>query len=159
MEPRRCTGMPLRPDRYRHAVVPHIYIDGAADAVAFYRRAFGAEELFRIARTDGTILHAELAICGSVVMLGDPADPLYGEPRALGGTSAGLHLFVDDNAELLRRAVAAGAKMVRPPTEMAYGANSASVLDPFGHVWVLLTWKEDLAPAEMERRGRAALAG
>jgi PhnB protein len=150
--------MTLRPDRYRNAIVPHIYVDGAADAIAFYKKAFDAVELFRIASPDGRILHAELSICGCIVMIGDPDDRLYGEPRKLGRCTAGLHVFLDDNEALLRRAVAAGAELVQPPTEMFYGANSASLRDPFGHVWVLLSWKEDLDPAEMERRGNALLA-
>jgi PhnB protein len=149
--------MAMRPDRYRNATVPHIYIDGAAAGIDFYERAFGAVELFRIARPDGRILHAELSICGSVVMLGDPDGTLYGEPRKVGRCTAGLHLFVDDNAALLRRAIQMGAQEIQPPTDMFYGASSASVRDPFGHVWVLLTWKEDLEPAEMERRGNAVL--
>jgi PhnB protein len=146
-----------RPERYRNAIVPHIYVVGAANGIAFYQRAFGAVELFRIAHPDGKILHAELSICGSVVMIGDPDDRLYAEPRAVGRCTAGLHIFTDDNATLLRRAVAAGAEEIQPPTAMFYGANSASVRDPFGHVWVLLTWKEDLDPAEMERRGNELL--
>jgi PhnB protein len=145
----------MKPRRYGDAVVPHIYVDGASDGIAFYKRAFDAVELFRIAAPDGRILHAELSILGAVVMIGDPDDELYAEPKALGRTTAGLHVFVDDNAAVLRRAVEAGAEQVQPPTEMFYGANSASVRDPFGHVWVLLTWKEDLEPAEMERRGKA----
>ena len=107
------------------------------------------------AAPSGRILHAELSIHGAVVMIGDPDGALYAEPRTLGRTTVGLHLFVDDNAAVLRKAVEAGAEPVQLPTEMFYGANSASVRDPFGHVWVLLTWKEDLAPAEMERRGKA----
>lgn len=148
----------MRPDRYRNAVIPHIYIDGAARAIEFYARAFGAEELFRIAGPGGKILHAEVSICGSVIMLGDPDDRLYAEPRALARTTAGLHVFTDDNAALLRRAVDAGAEQVQPPTDMFYGANSASLRDPFGHIWVLLTWKEDLSPVEMERRGQQFFA-
>jgi PhnB protein len=148
----------LRPQRYHDAVVPHIYIEGAAKGIAFYKEAFGAEELFRIARPDGKILHAELSILGSVVMLGDPDGKLYAEPKALGRTTAGLHLFVDDNAAILKRAVAAGAREVQAPTEMFYGASSASLQDPFGHVWVLLTWKEDISPAEMEQRGKVFFA-
>ena len=97
--------MALRPHRYRNAIVPHIYVDGASDAIAFYRRAFGAVELFRIARSDGKILHAEISICESVLMIGDPDNELYGEPRALGRCTASLHIFADDNEELLRRAV------------------------------------------------------
>ncbi len=92
-------------------------------------------------------------------MIGDPDDRLYGEPRVLGGCSVGLHLFLDDNKALLRRAVDAGAEEIQAPPEMFYGANSASVRDPFGHIWVLLMWKEDLDPNEMERRGKALLGG
>ncbi len=146
------------PERYRNAVVPHIYVSGAAEGIAFYKRAFGAVELFRIAHPDGKILHAEISIAGSVIMIGDPDDRLYGEPRKIGRCSAGLHLFLDDNEALLRRAVEAGAELIQPPTEMFYGASSASVRDPFGHVWVLLSWKQDLDPAEMERRGNALLS-
>jgi PhnB protein len=146
-----------RRERYRNAIVPHIYVDGASGAIAFYKQAFGAKELFRIAHPDGRILHAEISICGSVVMIGDPDGKLYGEPRALGRCTAGLHIFLDDNEALLRRAVDAGAEEIQPPTDMFYGANFASVRDPYGHVWVLLSWKQDLDPAEMERRGKAFL--
>jgi PhnB protein len=150
--------MAVRPSRYRDAVVPHIYVARAAEAIAFYKQAFGAVELFRIAHPDGRILHAELSISGSVVMIGDPDEKLYGDPRALGRCSASLHILVDDNEAVLRRAVEAGAEQIQAPTRMFYGASSASLRDPFGHVWVLLTWQEDLEPAEMERRGNAALA-
>jgi len=138
--------------------VPHIYVDGASEAIAFYKRAFGAVELLRVSHPDGKILHAEISISGSVVMIGDPDEILYGAPRSLGRCTASLHIFPNDNAALLRRAVAADAVQIQPPTDMFYGANSASVRDPFGHVWVLLTWKEDLAPAEIERRGKALLS-
>lgn len=97
--------MTIRPDRYRNALVPHIYIDGVSDGIAFYKRAFGAVELFRMARPNGKILHAEISIGGSVVMIGDPDDKLYSEPRVLGRCTAGLHIFLDDNGALLRRAV------------------------------------------------------
>jgi PhnB protein len=151
--------MDKRPDRYRNAVVAHIYVDGAAEAIDFYKRAFGAKELFRVAGKNGKILHAEIAICGSVVMIGDPGDSdLYGEPRKLGGCTAGLHIMVDDNEALLRRATAAGAKQVQSVTDMFYGASAGSVRDPFGHVWILLAWKEDPDAAEIERRGSALLS-
>jgi PhnB protein len=146
-----------RPARYRNAVVAHIYIDGASEGIAFYKRAFGAVELFRVTRPNGAILHAEISICGSVVMVGDPDDKLYAEPRMLGRCTAGLHIFPDDNAAVLRRAVEAGAEEIQQPTDLFYGANSASVRDPFGHVWVLLTWNENLEPGEIERRGNALL--
>ncbi len=149
-----------RPARYWNAVVPHIYVEGATEAIAFYEQAFGAEVLFSVARADGKVLHAEIAIGGSVVMIGDPTDPaLYGEPRRQAACTAGLHIMVDDNAGLLRRATDAGAQQVQPVTEMFYGARSCSVRDPFGHVWVLLTWTDDLTPAEIERRGAALSKG
>ena len=150
--------MIARPDRYSNTVVPHIYVDDASKAIDFYKQAFGAVELFRIAYPNGRILHAEISIQGSVVMIGDPDNKLYGEPRALGRTSASLHIIVNDNEALFRHALQAGAQQIQPPTNMFYGANSASLRDPFGHVWVFLSWREDLEPAEMERRGNALLS-
>jgi PhnB protein len=88
-------------------------------------------------------------------MIGDLTDKRYGDPRSLGATTAGLHIFTDDNALLLGRAIAAGAEEIQPPTEMFYGANSAALRDPFGHVWILLTWHEDLAPSQIEARARS----
>jgi PhnB protein len=149
--------MQPRPERYLNGVVPHIYVARAAEAIEFYERAFGAVELFRVARPDGRIVHAELSIHGSVLMIGDPDEKLYGDPRALGRCSTSLHIFADDNAAVLRRAVEAGAEQIQAPTEMFYGASAASLRDPFGHVWVVLTWREDLPPQEMERRGNALL--
>jgi hypothetical protein len=96
--------MTLRLGRYRHAILPHIYIDGAAAAIKFYRQAFGAVELCRIAQPSGRILRAEISIAGSVIMLGDPDERLYAEPRKLGRCTAGLHILVDDNAALMRHA-------------------------------------------------------
>jgi PhnB protein len=148
----------MRPDRYHDAVVPHIYVAGASDAIAFYKKAFGAQELFRVAGKDGKIVHGEVAICGSVFMIGDPGTSgLYGDPRKLGGCTAGLHVMVDDNEALLRRATAAGAEEVQAVTDMFYGASAGSVRDPFGHVWVLLSWKDNPDAAEIERRGAALL--
>ena len=144
--------MTRRPERYRNAIVPHIYIDGADRAIAFYVRAFGAVELFRIAAPNGKIVHAELDIAGSVIMLGDPDHRLYEEPRTLGACTAGLHIMTDDDAALIERAVRAGCELIQPPTPMLYGARSASVRDPFGHVWVVLAWVEDLSPQEVQAR-------
>lgn len=151
--------MAMRPDRYRNAVVPHIYIDGADAAIRFYKDAFGAEELFRISRPDDRIMHAELSLYGTTIMLGDPDERQYAEPRQVGRCTAGLHLFVDDNASVMARAVEAGCEQIQAPVDMFYGASSASVRDPFGHVWVLLTWKEDLEPSEMERRATRDVSG
>jgi PhnB protein len=146
------------PARYKNAIVPHIYVDGTSEGIAFYKRALGAEELFRIAKPDGKILHAELSICGSTVMIGDPDGKLYSGPKSLGRTTAGLHIFVDDIDTPLRRAVRAGCEEIQPPTKMFYGADSASMRDPFGHVWVLLSWKKDLGPDEIEQRAKEYFA-
>lgn len=116
--------MAERPDRYRNAIVPHTYVNGASDAIAFYKNAFGAVELIRIAHPNGRILHAEISICGSLVMIGDPdSEQLYGDPRTLGRTSASLHSLVDKNQALLERAVGVGAKEIQSPTDMFYDAN------------------------------------
>lgn len=139
--------------------MPHIYVDGASDAIAFYIKAFGAVELFGVARPNDRIIHAEISICGSLVMIGDPdSEQVYGDPRRLGRMSASLHIFVDDNHALLERAVGTGATEIQPPTDMFYGANPASLRDPFGHVWVLLSWREDIDEAEIERRGNALMS-
>ena len=101
-----------------------------------------------------TSLNSTSEILAVARLIGDPDnEQVYGDPRKLGRTSAGLHIFVDDNQALLDRAVRAGATQVQPPTNMFYGANSASLQDPFGHVWVLLSWKEDIDPGEIQRRG------
>jgi len=143
-------SMSKPPTRYDKAIIPHFYVEGAAEAIEYYKKAFGAEELFRVADEQGRIVHAEFTVCGSVVMMGDPLDRRFADPRKLGACTVGLHVFVDDNAALLRRAVACGSEEIYPPTDNHYGASSASLRDPFGQVWVLVSWKEDLSPAEIE---------
>lgn len=151
------------PDRYRHAVVPHIMVDDADAAIAFYRRAFGAREDFRLEAPNGGILHAEISIGPSVLMLGDAgADEAgastWAAPAALGGrTSVTLHIFVPDVDGLAERAVAAGAELLQPPTDMFHGDRTAILKDPHGHLWVLLTHVEDVS--EEELRSRLAAAG
>lgn len=150
--------MPAIPDRYRYAAVPHVMIEGAAEAIAFYVTAFGAEEVMRIAHPDGRILHAEIRIQDSVLMLGD-AEGEFLSPPAAGGTTAGLHVYVEDVDALYRQAVAAGAESLQPPADMFYGDRTVMLKDPFGHVWVFLTHIEDLSPEELARRGNALLRG
>lgn len=140
------------PEAYRNAVVAHIMIDGAAAAIDFYVEAFGAEELFRLGRPDGRLAHAEVRIQGSTLMLGDAEPPVFRAPAAVGGTAVALHVFVDDVDTLTRRAVAAGAELLQPPTDQFHGDRTAILRDPFGHVWIFLTHLEDLEPAEIARR-------
>ncbi|WP_432176660.1 VOC family protein [Streptomyces sp. Tue6028] len=142
------------PETYRNAVISHLMIDGAAAAIDFYTRAFGAEELFRLDGPDGRIVHAEVRIQGSTIMLGDAEGPLFRAPTAVGGTTVGLHVFVDDVDTLAHRAAAAGAELVQPPTDQFHGDRTTILRDPFGHVWVFLTRLEDLTPDEVARRAR-----
>ena len=149
---------PTTPDRYRHAVIAHIMIDGAAEAIDFYGEAFGAEELFRLAGPDGEIMHAEIDVHGSVLMLGDAAG-IFKSPTEAGGSTVGLHVYFDDVDALTERAVAAGAELLQPPTDMFYGARNAMLRDPYGHVWVFLTHLEDVPQEEFARRAARQAAG
>lgn len=145
---------PSAPERYRTAAIPHLMVNGADDAILFYRKAFGAQELFRLAGWDGRIVHSEVSIEGSVFMLGD-ADGDFAAPPDLGGTSVGLHVYVRDVDAFADTAVAAGAELIQPPTTMFYGDRTVMFKDPFGHIWVFLTHLETLTPQEVERRGAA----
>lgn len=142
------------PETYRNAVVAHIMIDGAANAIDFYARAFGADELFRLEGPDGRVVHAEVRIQGSVIMLGDAEGPLFSAPTAVGGTTVALHVFVEDVDALTRRATAAGAELLQPPTDQFHGDRTSILKDPYGHVWIFLTHLEDLTPEEVARRAR-----
>ncbi|MET8806290.1 VOC family protein [Streptomyces sp. NPDC004546] len=142
------------PEIYRNAVVAHIMVDGAADAIDFYARAFGAEELFRLDAPDGRIVHAEVRIQGSTIMLGDAEGSLFRAPTAIGGTTVGLHVFVEDVDAVARRAAAAGAEVLQPPADQFHGDRTTMVKDPYGHVWIFLTHLEDLTPDEVARRAR-----
>jgi PhnB protein len=145
------------PEAYRNAVVAHIMLDGAADAIDFYARAFGAVELFRLDGPDGRVLHAEIRIQGSTLMLGDAEGPHFHAPTTAGGTTVGLHVFVDDVDALAQRAAEAGAELLQPPADQFHGDRTAILKDPYGHVWVFLTHLEDLTPAELARRARELL--
>ncbi|WP_042364215.1 VOC family protein [Streptacidiphilus neutrinimicus] len=125
------------PEQYKYAVIPHVMVDGAAEAIAFYATAFGATEHFRRENEDGRIAHAEITVHDSRFMLGDAHTP-YAAPGA-GGCSVGLHVYVPDVDGLTTQAVAAGAELLSPPTDMPYPARRAVLRDPFGHIWVFLT--------------------
>jgi PhnB protein len=127
-------------------------VDGAAEAIRFYAEAFGGEELFRIADPAGAILHAEVSIKGSTVMVGDGGRP-FKAADAAGAPTVGIHVFVDDVDALSEQALRAGAELLQPPTDMFYGARSVILRDPFGHLWIFLTHTEDLPLDEITRRG------
>jgi len=150
--------MPVKPvpDGY-HTITPYLYVKGAAKAIDFYKAAFGAEEIMRFPAPDGRIAHAEIRIGDSPIMLADehPEMDVLG-PQSRGGTTAGFAVYVPDVDQRVARAVAAGAKIVRPVQNQFYGDRSGTLNDPFGHQWTLATHVEDVPPAEMERRMKAA---
>ena len=142
-----------------HSVTPYLRVKGAAQALEFYRKALGAEERFRMPMPDGKIGHAEIVVGDSVVMLADefPQMNIKG-PQSLGGTSVSLMVYVADCDAAFKRAVDAGAKVLRPVIDQFYGDRSGTVIDPFGHEWTLSTHTEDVPPAEMDKRAKEAFA-
>ncbi len=143
------------PDGY-HNVTPYLIIKGATEALDFYKRAFGAAELFRLDAPGGKIGHAEISIGDSRIMLADACEESpTSDPQVLGGSSVGLYVYVEDVDVLFGQAIAAGAKAVTPVQDQFYGDRSGTLQDPFGHIWFLSTHKEDLAPEEINRRSEA----
>lgn len=144
--------MPVKPipEGY-HAITPYLIIDGAAQAIDFYKKAFGATELFRMPDASGKrIGHAELKISDSHIMLADESPTMgYRGPKAVGGTPVSLLLYVDDVDTVIPRAVAQGAMIVQPIKDQFYGDRSGTIHDPFGHVWTVATHKKDVSPEEM----------
>jgi PhnB protein len=144
-------GKPI-PEGY-HTITPYLSIKGAADAIDFYKRAFGATEVMRFAQPDGRIGHAEVRIGDSRVMLADEfPDMDFRSPHAIGGSPVHLHMYVDNSDAIVNQAVAAGAKLVRPVQDQFYGDRSGSVADPYGHVWHVSTHKEDLSMEDLQKR-------
>jgi PhnB protein len=144
-----------QPDGY-HAVTPYLIVKDAAAAIEFYKKVFGAIELFRLGGPDGKVGHAELMITDSIVMLADEA-PQMGSlaPPTIGGSPVRILLYVENVDDVVPRAVAAGAKIVRPVADQFYGDRAGGIEDPFGHYWHVATHKEDVSPEEMKRRAQA----
>ncbi|HEV8616981.1 MAG TPA: VOC family protein [Methylomirabilota bacterium] len=147
------------PDGY-HAVTPYLSIRGAADAIEFYKRAFGATEHTRLTQPDGRIGHAEVQIGDSRVMLADESPEMdFRSPHSIGGTAVTLHLYVENVDKVVSQTLAAGAKLIRPVQDQFYGDRSGTVADPYGHVWNISTHKEDLSMDEIRRRAAAQHKG
>jgi PhnB protein len=140
-------------------VTPYLVCQGAAEAVAFYKKAFAAKVRVSMPGPDGKVVHAELQIGDSMVMLGEES-PAMGAlaPPTVGGTPVHVFLYVPDVDRWFARAVSAGAAANRPPTNMFWGDRYAGVSDPFGHKWLLATHVEDVSPREMARRSAEAMA-
>ena len=151
---------PVRPipEGYEQ-VTPYLIINGAARAIEFYKQAFGATEVLRLAQPDGRVGHAEIRIRRAPIMLADEFPEMgLRAPHALGGSPVTMHLYVEDVDALAARAVAAGATVKRPLQDQFYGDRSVTLEDPFGHVWSFATHTEDVSPEEMRKRA-AALHG
>jgi PhnB protein len=140
------------PQELAGRIVPYLMVDGAAEAIEFYREAFDAQERYRLPMPGGAIGHAEIVVGGAVVFLADAPDDMPGDaanPRRLGGTSVLLHRYVPDVDAAVARAQAAGATVVRAPEDQFYGDRAAVVEDPWGHQWSLHTHIRDVTPDEM----------
>lgn len=146
------------PEGY-HSITPYLMVDGAAAALEFYKKAFGAQEIFRMPMGE-RIGHAEIRIGDSVVMLADEF-PEAGKlgPKSRGGPTASLMLYLEDVDSAFARAIEAGATEERPVANQFYGDRSGSVIDPFGHCWMLSTHVEDVPEDEMQRRMKAMTEG
>jgi PhnB protein len=141
------------PDGY-HTVTPSLVVKGGAQAIEFYKKSFGAIENFRMPGPDGkSLMHAELKIGDSIVMLADEQPDMGCKaPTSVGTSTGSLFLYVKDVDAAYKKAVEAGAKVVMPPADMFWGDRFGQVDDPFGHRWGLGTHKEDVAPDEMAKR-------
>jgi PhnB protein len=149
---------PIR-DGY-HTVTPYLIIAGAAKALDFYKQAFGAKEVLRMDGPGGKVMHAEIKIGDSHIMLADEAPQTgFRSPTTLGGAGVGILLSVPDVDASAKQAIAAGAKVLRPVQNQFYGERAGTFADPFGHTWTLSTHIEDVAPDELRRRAEAMCHG
>jgi PhnB protein len=140
-------------------ITPYLRVRGADRAVAFYKQAFGAKEKGRMASPDGRVMHAEIQVFNTRVMLSDEfPDRGTLSPESLKGSPVGLFVYTRDVDAAITRAVAAGATVTMPAQDMFWGDRFGTIRDPFGHDWQLATHKEDVAPKEMQRRFQAMQA-
>jgi PhnB protein len=141
-----------------HSVTPYLIVKGAAQAIEFYRTAFDAAELMRLPGPDGKLGHAEIQIGDSHVMLADEHPEMNAlAPQTPGAAGVSILLYVEHVDEVVARAVAAGAKVQRPLQDQFYGDRTATLEDPFGHVWTVATHVEDVSQDEVERRMAAMM--
>ena len=146
------------PEGY-HSITPYLIIGGAAEALEYYKKAFGATELFRMEH-EGKIGHAEMKIGDSPFMLSDEhAEMGFKGPKSLGGSSVGIMIYVDDCDTIFKQAIDAGGTETKPLQDQFYGDRSGTLIDPFGHVWTVATHKEDVSPEEIEKRLAAGAHG
>jgi PhnB protein len=146
------------PDGHR-TVAPYLAIKNAASALEFYKKAFGAIETYKLIIPDGRVGHAEIRLGDSLIMIADEFPEFGGKaPESLGGSPVSIHLYVEDVDAFVKKAVAAGARELKPVADQFYGDRSGQLQDPFGHLWWVATHKEDVAPEEMQKRVLALFA-
>lgn len=140
------------PEGY-HSVTPYLIVKGAAKAIDFYKNAFGATELMRFPGPNNAVMHAEIKIGDSIIMLADEREGSpYRSPLAVGGTPVSLMIYVNDVDQVYGKAVSLGAQSTSAVQDQFYGDRSGNLTDPFGHVWTIATHKEDVSSEEMQRR-------
>ena len=143
------------PDGY-HAMTPYLIVDGAANAIDFYTKIFGATEKMRMPSPGGKVGHAELNLGDTMIMLADEHPEMDARaPRAFGGSPVSLMVYVPDVDATVAKATAAGAKVVRKIENQFYGDRMGTIEDPFGHRWHVATHVEDVSPEEMAKRAAA----
>jgi PhnB protein len=144
------------PEGY-HVVTPYLICHGAAQAIDFYKKVFGATEIMRMPGPDGRLAHAELQLGDSRIMMADEAASIGARsPKHYGGSPVSLLVYVDNVDEVYRQALAAGATSVREPQDQFYGDRSSWVIDPFGHSWYIHTHIRDVTPEEMRQATQPA---
>jgi PhnB protein len=147
------------PEGY-NTVTPYLAVDDAAQAIEYYKKAFGAKERARMEAPDGKIGHAELEIGDSMVMLSDPFPHASTKsPKELGGTSGSVFMYVEDVDAVVKKAVDEGATITMEVADQFWGDRFGSIQDPFGHSWAIATHVEDVPPEEMAVRAKEAMAG
>src|SRR5262249_12967083 len=134
-----------------HTVTAQLILEDAASTIDWYKKALGAEERMRAPGPDGKIMHAEIQIGDTILMVNDPMGGAR-SPKSLGGSPTSLWIYVSDCDALFNRAAAAGAKVVMPVTDQFWGDRTGTLIDPSGFQWTIATHKEDLTPAEMNQR-------
>ena len=139
-------------------VTPYLIVEGAAEALRFYQRAFGAIERLRLPGPGDTVGHAEITIDDALIMLADPFPEMGARsPQTLGGSPVSLHLYVTEVDTRFQQAIDAGATVLQPVKNQFYGDRSGMLQDPFGHVWTLATHIEEVSPEELQRRMAALM--
>jgi len=148
--------VPFTPEGY-NAITPYLMIKGAAEAIDYYKKVFGATEVMRMENKDGRIGHAELKIGDSHIMLADETpETISRSPLSTGGSPVSLLLYVEDVDSTVKKAVDEGAKVIKQVQDQFYGDRSGFIQDPFGHFWGVATHVEDVSPQELEERMKKA---